>query len=406
MFSLPEWAPSIHPLLIHFPIALLTIAVLFDVVALVVPAKRSEIRAVAVALFTLGAVAALAAFFTGRAAADAVLAPAAAQTLLTDHADWAERTVWFYGLFALARLAMLWFDHKERLPAGKVLNLLAVVIGAGGIFLLFQTGDRGAQMVFQYGLGVQAVPQEGLEPYNPNAEHEEAEEADHEHAPGEEHEEAEEADHEHAPGEEHDAAEEADHEHAPGEEHDAAAMVMHPVTTEDGSWSWEPGAGAQRALTERFRFFEGSPEDLNVEEQDGQLALRLEGGPVLFVTGDSLASIQGDVTLNLDRFDGSVRVVHHVRDAQNYNFLGLEDGKMRQGRVRDGVTEIFDEEEQAGAGWFTLRVVADGTHFRGYVNGKLVVHGHSDAPAPGPVGLRLEGSGTVLLRLIVIQSLR
>ena len=391
MFSLPEWAPSIHPLLIHFPIALLTIAVLFDLVALVVPRKQAEIRSAAVALFTLGAIAALVAFFTGRAAADAVLVPAAAQTLLTDHADWAERTVWFYGLFALARLAMLRLDHKGRLPAKKALNILAFVIGAGGIFLLFQTGDRGAQMVFQYGLGVQAVPQEGLEPYDPDAERTAEGEADHEHAPGEEHEEEGEADHEHAPGEEHNAE---------------TAMVMHPVVAEDGSWSWEPGAGARRALTEAFRFFEGSPENLSLEEQDGQLALTLEDGPVLFVTGDSLTSIQGDVTLNLDRFNGSVRVVHHVRDAQNYNFLALEDGKMRQGQVRDGVTEIFDEEEQAGNGWFTLRVVADGTHFRGYVDGKLVVHGHSDAPAPGPVGLRLEGSGTVLLRLIVIQSLR
>ena len=157
MFSLPEWAPGVHPLIIHFPIALLSIAVLFDLVALLAPRKKDVIRAFAVTLFALGAVAALAAFFTGRAAADAVEVPAAAQTLLTDHADWAERTVWFFGLFALARLAMLWFERKGRLPAGQALHILAFVIGAGGIFLLFQTGDRGAQMVFKYGVGVQAV---------------------------------------------------------------------------------------------------------------------------------------------------------------------------------------------------------------------------------------------------------
>ena len=389
MFSLPEWAPGVHPLIIHFPIALLSIAVLFDLVALLAPRKKDVIRAFAVTLFALGAVAALAAFFTGRAAADAVEVPAAAQTLLTDHADWAERTVWFFGLFALARLAMLWFERKGRLPAGQALHILAFVIGAGGIFLLFQTGDRGAQMVFKYGVGVQAVSRQGIEPYESGAGDNAAGEADHEHAPGEAHDEEGEADHEHAPA------------------HDAeTAGAMHPVVSKDGSWRWEPGAGARRALTESFRFFEGSPDDLNVEEQDGQLALTLEGGPVLFVTGDSLASIQGDVTLNTEQFNGSVRIVHHVRDAQNYNFLALEDGKMRQGGVRDGVTEIFDEEKLAGDGWFTLRVVADGTHFRGYVDGKLVVHGHSDAPSPGLVGLRLEGSGTVLLRRIVIQSLR
>ena len=75
MELLPEWAPNVHPILVHFPIALLVIAVLFDGAALFLR-KRPGVRTAAVALFTLGATAALAAFFTGRAAADEILLPA------------------------------------------------------------------------------------------------------------------------------------------------------------------------------------------------------------------------------------------------------------------------------------------------------------------------------------------
>ena len=75
MEFLPEWAPNVYPILVHFPIALLVIAVLFDGAALFLR-KQPGVRTAAVALFTLGAIAALAAFFTGRAAADEILLPA------------------------------------------------------------------------------------------------------------------------------------------------------------------------------------------------------------------------------------------------------------------------------------------------------------------------------------------
>ena len=35
MQFVPEWAPNIHPIIIHFPIVLLIIAVLFDLAGLV-----------------------------------------------------------------------------------------------------------------------------------------------------------------------------------------------------------------------------------------------------------------------------------------------------------------------------------------------------------------------------------
>lgn len=374
MIPLPEWAPNVHPILVHFPIALLVVAVLFDGAALFWR-ERPGVRAAAAALFTLGAVAALAAFFTGRAAADEILMPAAAQTTLTDHADWAARTVWFYGLFALVRLALLWFDRKGRSWTPGWAHALVFLVGAGGLFLLVQTGDRGAQMVFQYGVGVQAAPQDNLVRHDHDTDHEEEMEDDHDAVP---------------------------HDHAV-----ADSMIARPTVAEDGSWQWAPGAGARHVLEEEFRFLEGSLEDLHIDEaQDSLLPLSLQGGSALFVMGDALASIQADILLNVEQFDGSVRLVHHVQDPQNYDFLALEEGMIRQGRMKDGAMNVFEEETQAASGWLAMRAVSDGRHFRGYVGEEMRVHGHDNPPEPGPVGLRLEGTGTVLLKSINVQSLR
>lgn len=50
--------------------------------------------------------------------------------------------------------------------------------------------------------------------------------------------------------------------------------------------------------------------------------------------------------------------------------------------------------------------MSDGTHFRGYVNKKLIVHGHDGEPKPGSVGLRITGKGSVSIKEIMVESLR
>ena len=79
---------------------------------------------------------------------------------------------------------------------------------------------------------------------------------------------------------------------------------------------------------------------------------------------------------------------------------------MRQGRVRDGAVEIFDDAtvgaDAFAGGPVALRVVSYTTHFRGYLGGELVTHGHGDAAAAGRSGLLLDGSGP--LRFIALEA--
>jgi hypothetical protein len=119
-----------------------------------------------------------------------------------------------------------------------------------------------------------------------------------------------------------------------------------------------------------------------------------------------MESVQADVDFNADDFNGRVTLVHHVRDARNYHFLTLEQGMLRLGRMNNGTPEIMDSTPHDVKGWIALRVVGDRSHFRGYHEGTLLVHGHGSEPEPGAVGLRLEGTGTLRLGRLEAIALR
>jgi hypothetical protein len=83
---------------------------------------------------------------------------------------------------------------------------------------------------------------------------------------------------------------------------------------------------------------------------------------------------------------------------ESYDFLALNGSSSRQGRVAGGERSTFASETAEMDRWRTARAAGDGTHFRGYVDGTMVVHGHGDVASTGVAGLRLDGTGTVVLR--------
>ena len=359
MEIMPEWAPNVHPMLVHFPIALLCAAVVLDVVALLYR-KKEGLRLGAVIVYVLGAVGAVASYLTGKDAADMFLLSGAANTALTDHADWGTATMWFFVIYAVVRVGVLWWDREGKTAIWAPLLL----IGAGGLFLVYETAEHGAEMVFRHGVGVQAVIELETKAQQQQAELDRS-----------------------------------------------RALAAGPVVEENGSWRWTPGEYAAESLAESFTWLAGDTTTLTLEttpddEQGYVLTLHAQGDTTLFIFDQSLSSIQADFALNLDDFDGAVQFVHHVQDTDNYLFTEIGGGAMRQGRVENGAVNLMDEKPFSGQGWQPIRVVADQTHFRAYASGTLITHGHGPAPAPGPVGLRLDGTGTVLLDRIDVQALR
>ena len=149
MNLVPNWAPNIHPLLVHFPIALLSAAAAVDAVAWVLRRNRS-LRHGATLLYVLGTAGAAAAYVTGRAASQAIWLPGMAQAILREHWDWAWRTVWFFAIVTVVRLMLLRPSGRDPRPW---LVAAFALVGLAGIGLLLETGDRGGRLVYQQGVG-------------------------------------------------------------------------------------------------------------------------------------------------------------------------------------------------------------------------------------------------------------
>lgn len=369
MELLPEWAPNLHPMVVHFPIAILTIAIFFDFISFFLSRKKKWwTEEATVCLYGVGAVAAIIVYYTGTLAADSVMLPAAAQSVLTEHADWAWITIWFYGIYALLRIAATWWTSEtHRLKFHLGFFLVSLV----GLYFLFQTGDHGAQMVFKHGVGVQTAEVE-----NP---------AQHGHNNG------------HSGGEETQA-----------DSADTASTSFN--MQENGNWSWNIEESAAAALEEHFRWVSGSAQSVNakaVETEDGYgLSFSGDNLRAFFTSDQAYETEQIDYYVNMASFTGTVEFVSHVQDGNNYDFVSIvSDGTVKQGRMSNGEPEIFEEGTTTVSQPLFVRVVGNGTHFRGYINQKLVVHGHGEAPQPGSVGLKFNGSGTVLLQKMGLTQL-
>ena len=150
MNPVPDWAPNVHPLIVHFPIALLLTAAGLDAAGLALRCNR-PLRFVATVLYVLGTVTLAAAYFTGRAAAATIWLPGMAHAAVAEHWEWAFRAIWFFAVMTVARLLLLWRLRTEPRPAVIALLTLAGILGG---VLLGETGDRGARLVYRHGVGI------------------------------------------------------------------------------------------------------------------------------------------------------------------------------------------------------------------------------------------------------------
>ena len=164
----PPWE-GMHPLVVHFPIALLLFAAVFVVLAIIVPKRGWWFSVSALILLIGGTAGAFVAISTGEAARDVVEEGEDEMfEVMQQHEDMMEQTrnvfvaltVIYAGIVVLPLLAKSLQSLKFAMPANLI--FLAALMGAN---LLMASGAHlGGRLVHQYGVKSALGPEGGAAP--------------------------------------------------------------------------------------------------------------------------------------------------------------------------------------------------------------------------------------------------
>jgi uncharacterized membrane protein len=146
----------VHPMVVHFPIVLFLTAVAVEAIVLVRGgdlAARQCLPGLALAALVLGAVAAMVAASFGDIALDAAADKGFPKNPLEEHADLGMTTVVFFGALALVQITAWW----RRIPLAGGRGWIVFAVGVVGIAILLDTAYHGGELVYHYGVNVDAV---------------------------------------------------------------------------------------------------------------------------------------------------------------------------------------------------------------------------------------------------------
>ncbi len=159
---------NIHPIVVHFPIALFLTGFALDVIGHLL--QRETLKQAGLILVVLGALGALAAMLTGQFAEESVeeRLSSAGERVLETHEDLGKLTAYLLLAIAAVRLILMttWL-RGWRWAAGIALGIY-LIMGVVGVGALTATGYYGGELVYRYGAGVQ-LSQPALELHSDQA---------------------------------------------------------------------------------------------------------------------------------------------------------------------------------------------------------------------------------------------
>lgn len=152
---IPSW-DGLHPLIIHFPIALLLVAPLLVLIGVFLPNKGRSFLIAAFILMLLGTVASFIAVSTGESAGELAERVANVESVLENHEELAETTRTVFSALTVVFGVMLFAPmiFKKDLSSKIVipLNLAFLIFYGAGVVLLINTAHQGGRLVHEFGV--------------------------------------------------------------------------------------------------------------------------------------------------------------------------------------------------------------------------------------------------------------
>jgi len=140
MLELPS---HLHPMIVHFPVALFIMALVFELVSLIL--KNESTHKAAILMYVTAALMTPLVLRTGIWEAEKI---GLSHPILDQHRNFALWTMWI----SLMSLPILWFLKREMSKYFRIIFLIFLISTATFVSL---TGDKGGRMVFEYGVGVE-----------------------------------------------------------------------------------------------------------------------------------------------------------------------------------------------------------------------------------------------------------
>jgi len=138
----------LHPMIVHFPIALLIVGFLFDIAGSIT--KRESFTQTAFYLIILGALGVIAAFITGDQAGSGITEEGALKQALENHEDAATITIWIVSIAAAFRIALVLLKKFKG-----VLKMVSLALFLIAVMSIARTGYYGGELVYKHAAGVQ-----------------------------------------------------------------------------------------------------------------------------------------------------------------------------------------------------------------------------------------------------------
>ncbi len=140
-------ATHLHAMLVHFPIALIMVGFLSEIVSLFY--RTDFFRQTALYLLILGTLGTIASYLAGKAAGDGMDEGSLGRAM-EQHQQAATYALWLTIATAVLYLGVFFFQNKK-----SWVRVVSVLLFAMAIVAIGRTGYLGGQLVFKHGAGIE-----------------------------------------------------------------------------------------------------------------------------------------------------------------------------------------------------------------------------------------------------------